>query len=291
VSPAPAHLCPECSSLYGSNSWDNIGVLLNRATSGSYGWFGIYVNEPFDFYTLVASPPEGHIPAGADSGSGEPDGLSHIRFVYPTPNFYVDNSFWAIVPGEAPTPTPAPTPHPPGGFGVLISEVYYDPPAGLSPEGRYEWVELFNSNPYTVTLHYWRLQDNRDSDVLPDFELSPRSFAVIVSNRDYFLKEYPGFNGQIVQIYDYGIGNGLGNSGDRLRLLNSRYELVDAVSWGKDRMYLDPSAPKVKSGHSLCRFPTDADTDTADDWTDCSVPSPGTENIQVNVTANVKIQP
>jgi hypothetical protein len=116
--------------------------------------------------------------------------------------------------------------------------------------------------------------------VLPDFDLGPRSFAVIVSNGLYFLREHPDFDGTLVQVYDYGVGNGLGNSGDRIRLLNSRCELVDAVSWGKDRSFLDPPASKVESGHSLCRVPTDADTDTADDWTDCAVPSPGRENAQ-----------
>lgn len=268
-------------SIYGSNSWDDMGVLLNRVTSGSYGWFGVFVSEPFDFYTLVASPPEGYIPAGSGSGSGEPDGPTRIRFAYPTPGFYIDNSFWAIVPGDASTPTPAPTPHPPGGFGVLISEVCYDPPADLSPEGHYEWVELFNTNPYTVTAHEWRLQDNRDSDVLPDFEIGPRSFVVIVSSEFHFLLEYPDFDGLTVQVYDGGIGNGLGNRGDRLRLLNERHELIDAVSWGKDRTFLDPPAPRVKTGHTLCRVPTDADTDTADDWADCATPSPGEENVPV----------
>ena len=71
------------------------------------------------------------------------------------------------------------------------------------------------------------------------------------------------------------IGNGLGNSGDRLVLRDAAGRLVDAVSYGDDTTALSPAIPLVAAGHSLERSPPGHDTDAAGDFVDNAQPSPG----------------
>lgn len=51
--------------------------------------------------------------------------------------------------------------------------------------------------------------------------------------------------------------------------------VVDALSWGTSTFAFDPSASKVRTGHSLERYPPYMDTDMALDWRDQEVPNPG----------------
>ena len=51
---------------------------------------------------------------------------------------------------------------------------------------------------------------------------------------------------------------------------------MDALSYGVDHEFFEPPAPAVPPGHSLERFPSDRDTDTAADFRDNAHPSPGT---------------
>ncbi len=158
------------------------------------------------------------------------------------------------------------------GAAVVVNEVQYDPP----PSGRelqYEWVELYNAGGETVELAGWSLADNRTEDAIPAAVLGPGGFLVIAGGAG-FLELYPDYTGRLV-IVEGGIGNGLGNDGDQVRLLDARGSLVDAMSYGDDVAILDPSAPSVAAAHSLERVPVGIDTDTAGDWLDQPEPSPG----------------
>jgi hypothetical protein len=67
----------------------------------------------------------------------------------------------------------------------------------------------------------------------------------------------------------------LNNTGDRLQLLNPDGVEVDSMSWDNDSTFLDPPATDVSDGHSLERDPDGTDTDTASDFVEREIPTPG----------------
>jgi hypothetical protein len=137
-----------------------------------------------------------------------------------------------------------------------------------------EWVELYNAGPESVELAGWSLADNVAADTLPPAALPPGAYAVVTASPD-FRRQYPAFQGTLLVLADGRIGNGLANEGDRLLLLDEEGWPVDALSYGLDHEFFEPPAPAVPPGHSLERFPSDRDTDTAADFRDNAYPSPG----------------
>ena len=99
----------------------------------------------------------------------------------------------------------------------------------------------------------------------------PGGFLVVAG--EGFSELFPAFDGAIVTVGR--IGNGLGNDGDLVRLLDADGGEVDAMSYGSDAGALDPPAPDVEAGHSLERVPAGTDTGSAADWVDQPAPSPG----------------
>ena len=101
------------------------------------------------------------------------------------------------------------------------------------------------------------------------------AFAVVAGRVASFMVNFPGFSGLIVEMPDGTIGNGLGNTGDRLLLRDSRGVLIDALSYGDNTSVFDPPCPAVAAGHSLERRPAGYDTGQASDFVDNASPSPG----------------
>ena len=92
----------------------------------------------------------------------------------------------------------------------------YDPsPSG--GENAYEWVELLNVGSTAVSLEGWPLADNRASDEIPPSTLGSGEFLVVAGG-DGFAELFPDFAGRLVTIGG-SIGNGLGNTGDQVRLV------------------------------------------------------------------------
>lgn len=60
--------------------------------------------------------------------------------------------------------------------------------------------------------------------------------------------------------------DGVSYTGDFMALFNSQGELVDAISWGDDTTYLNPSLPGISDGTEFRRLSTVFDTNTAADW-------------------------
>jgi hypothetical protein len=137
-----------------------------------------------------------------------------------------------------------------------------------------EWVELYNAGPESVELGGWSLADNVAADTLPPAALPPGAYAVVAASPD-FRRQYRAFQGALLVLADGRIGNGLANDGDRLLLLDEEGRTVDALSYGVDHEFFEPPAPAVPPGHSLERFPSERDTDTAADFRDNAYPSPG----------------
>jgi hypothetical protein len=153
---------------------------------------------------------------------------------------------------------------------LLLSEVVYDPE---DSETENEWIEIFNGTGVDVDLTGWQLEDAAgnihtfESVTLPDGEF----LLVTSSSTTDDLADFPE---DTLVVYT-GSTLGLNNNGDALFLRDDEDAEVDALSWGDVTEVLDPSAPNVGEGHSLSRVDLEIDSDTAGDWEDLEVPTPG----------------
>ncbi|MCX6028440.1 MAG: lamin tail domain-containing protein [Chloroflexi bacterium] len=176
-------------------------------------------------------------------------------------------------PTDTPTVTPTATPTATSAASILISEVLYDPPAGCTEPGA-EWVELYNAGSSAITLTNWQLCDASGCDTIPTSTIQPSQGLVIAGAQADFLGCYTCGSGHVVYVADGAIGDGLGNDGDRVRLLDNNGIEIDAMSYGADTYAFTPACPDVGEGHSLERYPIQQDTNAAGDFRDQSNPSP-----------------
>ncbi|MFA7248890.1 MAG: lamin tail domain-containing protein [Dehalococcoidia bacterium] len=149
--------------------------------------------------------------------------------------------------GSAPRPTGAPTAAAGGTPGLTaesvvapgvaeaqrvlrITQVLPDPEMpGIDAE--YEWVEVGNFGTTAASVEGMTLRDNSGSVTLPALVI-PAGGSLVITAR---LAEVPGVAAFRVPL---AIGNGLGNSGDRLVLVGTDGRQVDAFSYGDDTTYL-----------------------------------------------------
>ena len=169
---------------------------------------------------------------------------------------------------------------------ILINEIMYNP---IQDDNYNEWVELYNPTNQSINISGWTITDNSAPDYLEgDFEngngttiIPPNGYAIIA---DHGTKIYENFSipNNTIRLYvdDSSIGNGLGNSGDKLILKNDTGETIDAVEWIIN--YTDvPGAPAetVDEGHSLSRYQGVDTNDSSEDFYDGVIPTPGSENV------------
>lgn len=189
---------------------------------------------------------------------------------------------------KTPNPSRSATPTTPSGTSaivgsILITEVFYDVP-NERDENSNEWLELFNPTNRAVVAHGWRIQDSKTTTLLPEFELEAGGVIVIAAS-DQAMQAFPDFAGEFVVVESGELGNGLGNTGDQLALIDATGTVIDALSWGNNTAIFDPSAPDIKTGHSLQRVPPSRDTNTAADWRESDEPTPG------SITSNLPTAP
>jgi len=169
---------------------------------------------------------------------------------------------------------------------ILINEVMNNP----KPNDNYnEWIELFNPTNKNINLSSWKIEDNFAEDYIKgDFEngngttiIPAKRYAIIA---DVGTKIYENFSIPNVTIRlvvdDKSIGNGLGNSNDKLILKNNTGVKIDSIEWGID--YSDiPGLPIVpgEEGSSLSRYHNIDTNDTSNDFYQGILPTPGSENI------------
>jgi hypothetical protein len=141
-------------------------------------------------------------------------------------------------------------------------------PDPLEPgsDSDFEWVEITNIGREPISLTGVTLRDNTASLALPDIGLQPGASLVLAGPRAA-VPETSAFRPS------GGLFNGLGNSGDRLALLASDGRLIDALSFGTDTTYDNPSLPAPGAGRSLKRYFADDGTYAGHEVAD--VPSPG----------------
>lgn len=159
---------------------------------------------------------------------------------------------------------------------IVINEVYYDVDCDHGAESTNEWIELYNPTNQAVDLSGFVISDNSSSDVLGSYSIPAHSYAVITPNSSTwsFWPDIPAGATKIV-LGSY-IGNGLGNSGDRVILKNTAADVVDQMGYGTDTAVWSPACPDVSEGHSLARSPAGFDTDSPSDFVDLATPNPGT---------------
>ncbi len=160
---------------------------------------------------------------------------------------------------------------------VVISEVYYDVDMAHGTEPANEWVELYNGTESSVDVGGWTIGDTNSpmTDRIPATTLIPAGGFIILtaSSTTASFWTIPAD----VAVINIGspLGNGLGNDGDTVFLKNAGVT-VDALSYGSTTpSVFNPPAPDVAEGHSLARINLTSDTDTASDFEDRAIPSPG----------------
>ncbi len=158
---------------------------------------------------------------------------------------------------------------------IVINEVYYDI-SGNSEDG--EWVELYNAGSGPVSLNGWSIRDSvSDPDFFnTDIVLLPGEFALVGASQEIFDIAWAGEIPDGAHVIIAKIGNALNNPGDSVHLIDADGQEVDAMSYGNNDSVLNPSVPVGEKGHSLSRSPNGADTDTAMDWVELELPTPGT---------------
>lgn len=164
---------------------------------------------------------------------------------------------------------------------LLITEVLYDlTNSTTSPQGSEsanEWVELYNGTANALNLSNYLIGDASSTDALPDVVLPAGKYALITSSSTTAgFWSIPG--DAVVVVLPTTIGqNGLGNTGDIVRLLDTASTTIDQVSYGINTTAFSPSVPDVpeNSGQSIARIDRSVDTNTAADWQARATPTPG----------------
>lgn len=189
-----------------------------------------------------------------------------------------------------PSPTgPTPTPLP---VRLLITELLANPD-GAEPGG--EWVEIYNPNPYAVSLQEVKVGDAEyagDEEGMLRFpswaSIAPGEVLVVANRAAACVSLYgvrPDFEihpslAGVPDLERYGswaAGSvGWRNAGDEALLLGPGDVVVDALAYG-DSGYtgFQPPAKEAGEGQSLQRVPPGRDTNRAGDWRISGHPSPG----------------
>jgi len=168
---------------------------------------------------------------------------------------------------------------------ILLNEVMYNPE---EDDNYNEWIEIYNPTNQSINVSEWSITDNFSEDFLGgDFDngngttiIPPKRYAIIADHGTKIYENY-SISNETIKLYvdDLGIGNGLGNTKDKLILKNNTGTIIDAIEWGED--YLDiPGYPAalVDINHSLSRYKNTDTNDSSVDFYDGVVPTPGSEN-------------
>lgn len=115
-------------------------------------------------------------------------------------------------------------------------------------DGDFEWIEVMNTGGEAASLAGISLRDRRTGNVLPPYTLDPGTVVVIAA---------PGANipdGVPLIRLRRAIGNGLGNTGDRVALVAADGREIDAVAYGEGAEEGDEPLPAPGPGQSLERL-------------------------------------
>lgn len=113
---------------------------------------------------------------------------------------------------------------------IRITEILANP---VGPEPAQEWVELANLGDIEVDLTRWRLADSSGSDELPMAVLEPGEIALVVGQTYDALEGTdppPHPQAKLIRLESAIGAGGLRNSGEPVRLLDSKGQVVSSYS-------------------------------------------------------------
>lgn len=202
------------------------------------------------------------VPAEATTEAARIDGPPSERGVTRAPT---GQPIVSSVPRALTTPTVSGQP---GSSLLRITELLPNP---VQPgnDSDFEWIELANLGSEPAQLEGYVLADNGGTVILPPLVIEGHSGLLLLGRG----AELPP-NASVHVLAD-GISNGLGNAGDRLALTAADGAIIDAVSWGSDRVYAlgRPELAAPGPGISILRrFADDGSFVSAEHL---AVPTPG----------------
>ena len=154
---------------------------------------------------------------------------------------------------------------------LRISEIMSDP-SQTGRDAAFEWVELVNTGSEPVDLAGWQIGDGTSSQTLPSLVV-PAGGYVVMTGSSVLLPD-----GVLALIPPSGqIGNGLGNTGDLLKLVAPNGAVVDEVSYGDNVKVFDPAPPAPGPNETIGLRDTFADP-ARENWARTSHPTPGEPN-------------
>lgn len=180
--------------------------------------------------------------------------------------------YW-ITPINTPTPTPQIANH------LVINEVYFDVDSNHGSESTNEWIEIYNPTNSPVPFKNWQICDNSDCITInPTVSVPALGFALVSKNASTW--GYWTIPSGVEKIHSLGgTPLALANTGDVVILKNSTEVEIDRMSWGTNisgfSSGCSTTCPSVNEGHSLERDPDGKDTNSASDFIDRSIPTPG----------------
>lgn len=129
---------------------------------------------------------------------------------------------------------------------LRITEVMSNPEEG-GANGDYDRVEVMNTGTVSASLAGLSIRDRRSGNVLPPYTLDPGAVVVIAA---------PGAripDGAPLVRLRRAIGNGLGNTGDRVALVAAEGREIDAVAYGEGLEEGEEPLPAPGPGQSIER--------------------------------------
>lgn len=170
---------------------------------------------------------------------------------------------------------------------VIINEVMPNP---TQDDNYNEWIELFNPTDISINISEWTITDNYSEDTIQADDINgdgstiipPKSYAILT---DQETKVYENFsipkNIINLNVDDKSIGNGLGNTKDKLILKDESGNIIDTLEWGEN--YNDiPGEPieQTQEGNTIARYIEGYTNNTYNDFFESLNPTPGYENIK-----------
>ena len=109
---------------------------------------------------------------------------------------------------------------------LQINEIMY------APLDANEWIEIYNPTNQSINLTNWLLTDNKNTDTLEccsfdngcTLNLDPLSYAIITDQDTTLYNHLENFALKIC-VDDNSLGNGLGNSGDTIKIHNNNSKI------------------------------------------------------------------
>ncbi len=115
-------------------------------------------------------------------------------------------------------------------FAMQINEIMYDAPG---TDTGHEWIEVYNNSQEEIDLINWRFFENSVAHELTLIsgasKIPADGYAVIASDANLFLSDYPNFSGNL---FDSVFS--LVNTGESLALINENGEKINEIMYSGD---------------------------------------------------------